>query len=84
MKIEIMEIADSLSDKQRKEFLELTDKVNLHNPTSYAFFDMSKYKTLLEQIDELFDGKIDYIRKALLAAKSKVRTEQIVAEFVKL
>jgi acetylglutamate kinase len=84
MKIEIMDIAESLSESQKKKFLELTDKVNLHNPKSYAFFDMSKYKKVLEEINDLYDGKINYIRNALAAAKSKVKAELIISEFVKL
>lgn len=88
MAISIMEVADSLSAKQKELFLELTEKVNLLNPTSYKHLDLSKYETLLEDINDLYDGKIDYIKKALDSVKKhnkwKMNAEKIISEIVKL
>ena len=88
MKIEIMEIADSLSKAQRKSFLEFTEKVNLLNERDLKIFDIAQYTSLLEEINSLYDGKIDYIKKALEIArqqnKHKVNAELLIAEFVKL
>lgn len=87
MKKEIIEIADSLSKKQRKEFLELTEKVNLLNERDLKFFDLSPYVLLLSEINSLYDGKIDYIKKALEIAlkhkKLKMQADKIISEFVK-
>ena len=86
MAVSIMEIADSLSSKQKKQFLELTDKVNLLDPKSYSHSDLSKYKDLLISIDDLYDGKIDYIKDALffVLAFDKIgsRTEKLIKEIV--
>jgi len=88
MKISIMEIADSLSAKQKKQFLELTDKVSLLNPESYQMEFISKYEKLLKEIDDLYDGKIDYITEVLKKIdrnkKSSLKTESLIKEFVKI
>lgn len=88
MKISIMEIADSLSAKQKKQFLELTDKVSLLNPESYQIEFISKYEKLLRDIDDLYDGKIDYITEVLKKIDRNkslgLKTESLIKEFVKI
>jgi hypothetical protein len=83
-----MEIADSLSAKQKKQFLELTDKVSLLNPESYQIEFISKYEKLLKDIDDLYDGKIDYITEVLKKIdrnkKLSFKTESLIKEFVKI
>jgi len=82
-----MEIADSLSEKQRKLFLELTEKVNLLDSSSYSHLDLAKYENLLNTINELYDGKVDYIANILKVIekhkKLGCKTEELINEFVK-
>lgn len=83
-----MEIADSLSAKQKKQFLELTDKVSLLNPESYQIDFIAKYEKLLRDIDDLYDGKIDYITEVLKKIDRNkslgLKTESLIKEFVKI
>jgi len=83
-----MDIADSLSKKQRDKFLELTEKVNLLFPSySYSFLDLIEYEPVLNEINKLYDGKIDYIKKALdfirKTKKNKISAELLINEFIK-
>jgi beta-N-acetylglucosaminidase len=82
-----MDIADSLSNKQRDKFLELTEKVNLLNSNSYSYLDLIEYQSVLNEINKLYDGKIDYIKKALdfirKNEKNKISAELLVNEFIK-
>jgi hypothetical protein len=65
MKPEIIDIADSLGKKDKEKFLELTEKINIRDPWSYNHLNLKEYLPLLKKIDDLYDGKIDYITDAI-------------------
>jgi hypothetical protein len=74
-----MEIVDSLSKKDREQFLDLTSRVNLLN---CYIWEIIGHEKLLRKIDSLYDGKLDFIHSICNTLNKIAYNERIKNDYI--